>query len=196
MSNQNRTSLGIVISGLPAVGKTTIAQELANEFNFNLYNGGDILKMLASEKGYEISGNDWWDTNEAKRFMSERRSNPHFDKEVDQKLVELVKKGNVVITSYTLPWLAPQSLKFWLRGSLNNRAKRMANRDSIAVDAAVEIIQERDSENADIYRKLYGIEFGSDLSVFDFILNTDLLCLDPLIEISKSIIREITPLVG
>jgi cytidylate kinase len=90
-----------------------------------------------------------------------------------------------------LPWLAPQSLKFWLRGSLNNRAKRMANRDNIHVDAAVEIIQERDNENAGIYRKLYGIEFGSDLSVFDFILNTDLLCLDSLIKISKSIIREI-----
>ena len=191
MKNQKRTNLGIVIAGLPAVGKTTIAQELAKEFNFNLYNGGDILKMLANEKGYATLGNDWWDTREAKKFMSERRSNPLFDKEVDQKLVELVKSGNVIITSYTLPWLAPQSLKFWLKGSLSNRAKRMANRDNIAVDTAVEIIQERDIENTGIYRKLYGFEFGSDLSVFDFILNTDLLCLDSLIEISKSIIREI-----
>ncbi|MGA7900687.1 MAG: cytidylate kinase family protein [Nitrososphaeraceae archaeon] len=191
MKNQKRTNLGIVIAGLPAVGKTTIAQELAMEFNINLYNGGDILKMLANEKGYATLGNDWWDTREAKKFMSERRSNPLFDKEVDQKLVELVKSGNVIITSYTLPWLAPQSLKFWLKGSLSNRAKRMANRDNIAVDTAVEIIQERDIENTGIYRKLYGFEFGSDLSVFDFILNTDLLCLDSLIEISKSIIREI-----
>lgn len=191
MKNQKRTNLGIVIAGLPAVGKTTIAQELAKEFNFNLYNGGDILKMLANEKGYTTSGSDWWDTSEAKKFMSERRSNPLFDKEVDQKLVDLVKNGNVIITSYTLPWLAPQSLKFWLKGSLSNRAKRMANRDNIAVNTAVEIIQERDAENTGIYRKLYGFEFGSDLSVFDFILNTDLLCLDSLIEISKSIIREI-----
>lgn len=183
--------MGIVIAGLPAVGKTTIAQELAKEFNFNLYNGGDILKILANEKGYTTSGSDWWDTTEAKKFMSERRSNPLFDKEVDQKLVDLVKNGNVIITSYTLPWLAPQSLKFWLKGSLSNRAKRMANRDNIAVNTAVEIIQERDTENTGIYRKLYGFEFGSDLSVFDFILNTDLLCLDSLIEISKSIIRKI-----
>ena len=191
MKNQKRTNLGIVIAGLPAVGKTTIAQELAKEFNFNLYNGGDILKMLANEKGYTTSGSDWWDTREAKKFMSERRSNPLFDKEVDQKLVDLVKNGNVIITSYTLPWLAPQSLKFWLKGSLSNRAKRMAYRDNIAVNTAVEIIQERDTENTGIYQKLYGFEFGSDLSVFDFILNTDLLCLDSLIEISKSIIREI-----
>lgn len=191
LNNQKKSSLGVVIAGLPAVGKTTMAQELAKEFNFHLYNGGDILKMLANDKGYATSGSDWWDTGEAKRFMSERRSNPLFDKEVDQKLVDLVKNGNVVITSYTLPWLAPRSLKFWLKGSLSNRAKRMANRDSIDVDTAVQIIRERDNENIGIYRKLYGFDFGSDLSVFDFVLNTDLLCLESLIGISKSIIREI-----
>ena len=125
-----------------------------------------------------MSGNDWWDTGEAKKFMSERRSNPLFDKEVDQKLVELVKNGNVIITSYTLPWLAPQSLKFWLKGSLSNRAKRMATETILTVNTAIKIIQERDKENTGIYRRLYGFEFGSDLSVFDFILNTDLLCLN------------------
>ena len=92
MKNQKRTNLGIVIAGLPAVGKTTIAQELAMEFNINLYNGGDILKMLANEKGYATLGNDWWDTREAKKFMSERRSNPLFDKEVDQEVSRTGKK--------------------------------------------------------------------------------------------------------
>lgn len=191
MKSDIKSSLGIVIAGLPAVGKTTIAQALAKEFHFNLYNGGDILKLLANEKGYAMSGNDWWDTGEAKKFMSERKSNPLFDKEVDQKLVELVKNGNVIITSYTLPWLAPQCIKFWLKGSLSNRAKRMANRDNIDVNTATEIILERDNENIEIYQRLYGFDFGSDLSVFDFILNTDLLCLESLIEISKSIIRQI-----
>jgi cytidylate kinase len=186
-----KSSSGIVIAGLPAVGKTTIAQALAKEFHFNLYNGGDILKLLANEKGYAMSGNDWWDTGEAKKFMSERKSNPLFDKEVDQKLVELVKNGNVIITSYTLPWLAPQCIKFWLKGSLGSRAKRMANRDNIDVNTATEIILARDNENIEIYRRLYGFDFGSDLSVFDFILNTDLICLESLIEISKSIIRQI-----
>ncbi|HZA70171.1 MAG TPA: cytidylate kinase family protein [Nitrososphaeraceae archaeon] len=184
-------NLSFVISGWPAVGKTTIAAELAKEFRLEIYNGGDILKMLAGEKGYSISGKDWWDTEDAKKFMTERKSNPCFDKEVDQRLVEIVKKGNVVITSYTLPWLVQDAIKFWLKGSQSNRAKRMAYRDNISFEDAKNIIKIRDEDNIKIYRETYGFNFGEDLSVFDFALNTDLISLEALIVISKSIVKQL-----
>ena len=184
-------NLSFVISGWPAVGKTTIAAELAKEFRLEIYNGGDILKMLAGEKGYSISGKDWWDTEDAKKFMIERKSNPCFDKEVDQRLVEIVKKGNVVITSYTLPWLVQDAIKFWLKGSQSNRAKRMAYRDNISFEDAKNIIKIRDEDNIKIYRETYGFNFGEDLSVFDFALNTDLISLEALIVISKSIVKQL-----
>jgi cytidylate kinase len=170
----------IVISGWPAVGKTTIACKLAEEFGLVMYNGGDILKMLAEEKGYSTERDDWWDTAEAKRFMEERKSDPSFDKKVDKKLVEIVKKGGAVITSYTLPWL---------RGSQENRAKRMSNRDDISFAEAKRIVKLRDDENKKIYYKLYGFHFGEDLTIFDYVLNTDRLSLDSLIEISKLIVK-------
>jgi cytidylate kinase len=183
--------LSIVISGWPAVGKTTIATELAKEFRLEIYNGGDILKMLAGEHGYSISGKDWWDTEDAKKFMIERKSNPCFDKEVDQRLVEIVKKGNVVITSYTLPWLVKDAIKFWLKGSQSNRAKRMAYRDNISFEDAKNIINLRDEDNIKIYHKTYGLNFGEDLTVFDFALNTDLISLEALIIISKDIVKNL-----
>lgn len=105
MELSKNKKVSIIVSGWPAVGKTTIAAEIAREFGFKIYNGGDILKMLAGDKGYSISGKDWWDTEQAKKFMAERKLNSYFDKEVDQKLVEIVKIGRAVITSYTLPWL-------------------------------------------------------------------------------------------
>jgi CMP/dCMP kinase len=185
-------SFSIVISGWPAVGKTTIACKLAEEFGLVMYNGGDILKMLAEEKGYSTERDDWWDTTEAKKFMDERKSDPSFDKKVDKKLVQIVKKGGAVITSYTLPWLVLEDLvviKFWLRGSPENRAKRMANRDEISLAEAKRIVKMRDYENKKIYYKLYGFHFGEDLSIFDYALNTDRLSLDSLIEISKLIVR-------
>ena len=58
-NEENAIITSIVISGWPAVGKTTMASEIAQEFKFKLYNGGDILKMLARDKGYSVSGNDW-----------------------------------------------------------------------------------------------------------------------------------------
>jgi cytidylate kinase len=183
----------IVISGWPAVGKTTIACRLAEEFGSAMYNGGDILKMLAEDKGYSVKRDDWWDTTEAKKFMEERKSDPSFDKKVDKKLIEIVKKGGAVITSYTLPWLVLEEsviiVKFWLRGSPENRAKRMANRDGISFAEAKSIIKLRDEENKRIYYRLYGFRFGEDLAVFDYVLNTDRLSLDSLVEISKLIVR-------
>jgi CMP/dCMP kinase len=184
----------IVISGQPAVGKTTIACKLAEEFEIVMYNGGDILKMFAKEdKGYSVKRDDWWDTTEAKKFMKERKSDPSFDKKVDKKLIEIVKKGGAVITSYTLPWLVLEEsviiIKFWLRGSPENRAKRMANRDGISFAEAKRITKLRDEENKRIYYRLYGFRFGEDLTVFDYVLNTDTLSLDSLVEISKLIVR-------
>jgi cytidylate kinase len=159
-----------------------------------MYNGGDILKMLAEEdKGYSVKRDDWWDTTEAKKFMEERKSDPSFDKKVDDKLIQIVKKGGTVITSYTLPWLVVDEsviiIKFWLRGSSENRAKRMANRDGISFAEAKRITKLRDEENKRIYYRLYGFRFGEDLTVFDYVLNTDRLSLDALVEISKLIVR-------
>lgn len=216
--------MSIIISGWPAVGKTTIAGELAKEFGLVMYNGGDILKMLAKEKGYSTTADtaksDWWDTPEAKKFMDERKRDPTFDKKVDEKLKEILKTENAVITSYTLPWLVTGSvidgggdddtynkeskneskvltkdtkktkiIKIWLKGSPQNRAKRMGNRDGISIQEAEKIVRMRDEENVKIYKNLYNFTFGQDLSVFDYALNTDLLSLDALIEITKLIIR-------
>ncbi len=190
-AKKNNNNFSIVISGWPAVGKTTVASKLAQEFGLAMYNGGDILKVLAAEKGYSTERDNWWDTPEAKKFMAERKSDPSFDKKVDKKLAEIVRKGGAVITSYTLPWLVKEEyvIKLWLRGSPENRAKRMANRDDISFAEAKRIIALRDEENKKIYHKLYGFRFGEDLTVFDYVLNTDRLPLDSLIEISKLIVR-------
>ena len=191
VAKTRKQRLGIVISGWPAVGKTTMAVELAKEFNLKTYSGGDILKLLAETKGYSTSGDDWWDTEEARKFMQERKSDPSFDNQVDKKLIEIIKSQSAVVTSYTLPWLVEGAVKFWLKGSQQNRAMRMANRDNMPYKEAKKVIQIRDEQNRNIYRNLYSFNFGKDLEVFDFCLNTDLLSLPSLIKVSKSIIRRL-----
>lgn len=189
--NKLRT-FSIIVSGWPAVGKTTVAAELANEFVLKIYNGGDILKQIATNMGYQTSGTDWWDSKEGRQFMEKRRSDPTSDREVDNKLKEIIKGGNAVITSYTLPWLVKDNcIKLWLQGSPRNRATRMATRDKISYVEAAEIVKERDYQNRRIYEDLYGFEFGKDLSVFDFSLNTDMMDLSSLIQISKEIVRKV-----
>ena len=185
----NMQNISVVISGSAAVGKTTLAHALAKEFGFKLYNGGDILKEIARQQGHVISGNDWWDSDEAIGFMKERKKNPVFDKQVDEKLMNIAKKGSVIITSHTLPWLATESITFWLSASQEKRSERMSQRDKITVTDALRIVKMRDRENKKIYKKIYGSDFGDSLEVFDFMINTEILSLDSLVYLCKEIIK-------
>jgi len=70
----------IVISGPPAVGKTTVAKGLAEEFQLQYLSGGDVLKEMAKEQGFDSSGDDWWDTDDGLDFLNQREQNSEFDK--------------------------------------------------------------------------------------------------------------------
>jgi len=184
-------SKSIVVSGPPAIGKTTVAKGLAKEFNLNYLSGGDILKELANEEGFSSSGDDWWDTEDGMKFLNQRKENSEFDKKVDKKLIELFEKGDVVITSYTLPWLIDNGIKLWLDGTVKNSAKRMQNRDNMDESSALEVVNKRFNENKLIYKNIYNFEFGDDLSVFDKVIQTDGINADQVLEIAKSTVREL-----
>ena len=184
-------SKSVVVSGPPAIGKTTVAKGLAREFNLTHLSGGDILKEFANEQGFSSSGNDWWDTEDGMKFLAQRKENPEFDKKVDEKLIQLFETGNVVITSYTLPWLTDNGIKIWLDGTVENSAKRMQNRDNMDENLALDVVKKRYNENKIIYKNLYKFEFGDDLSVFDKIIQTDGLNAEQVLNIAKSTVREL-----
>lgn len=163
----------IIISGLPAVGKTTVARIIGEELKLKVIGGGDILKEMAVEEGFNPKGDDWWDTDEGIKFLERRKNIPNFDMEVDRRLMKKVEKGDIIVTSYTLPWLSKSGIKIWLSGSIESRAKRMAKRDGIDEERCKEIISIRDRENYKIYKKLYNIDFGKDLKPFHLLVETD-----------------------
>lgn len=173
---------------MPAVGKTTVAKILASELGSKVIGGGDILKEIALEEGYNAIGDDWWDTAEGMKFMQERAGTPVLDKEVDKRLLARASKGDIVITSYTLPWLTKDGVKVWLSGSKRNRAERMAKRDSSSPEECAKIIDERDEKNYALYKKLYGISFGKDLSPFNILVGTDNL---PAEQVARTILEQL-----
>ncbi len=161
------------MSGMPSVGKTTVANEISKDFHLRHIGGGDMLKQIAIDRGYNPMGSDWWDSPEGMRFSSERKRNPNFDVEVDKLLLREIRKGGVVVTSYSVPWLARSGLKLWFAADQKTRARRLAGRDSISLKGALNIITRRDRENRVLYKKIYGIDFGKDLSVFNFVIDTE-----------------------
>lgn len=173
------------------MGKTTVAKSIAEEFNLKYLSGGDVLKEMAKEDGFDTAGDDWWDTQDGMRFLNKRAQNSEFDKKVDEKLKDLFYKGGVVITSYTLPWLVDDGIKIWLDGSHQSSASRMTMRDNMPNEEALEITKKRYDENKKLYKKLYDFNFGENLEVFDKIIDTDELDAEKVLEIAKSTVKEL-----
>jgi len=164
----------IIISGMAAVGKSTLARRIAKKFGLKYVCGGDILKEIAREDGYNPTDEGWWETEEGMEFLRRRQRNPAYDRKLDAKLIEIAKKGDCVLTSWSLPWIYKgKAIKIWLDASEETRAKRLANRDKIDLSTAFRIIKQRDVENIKLYKKIYGFELGKDLSVFDLVIKTD-----------------------
>jgi CMP/dCMP kinase len=163
----------IIISGMPAVGKTTVSRMVADQLKTPMVGGGDVLKEMAIEEGYTPGGEDWWDKGEGMKFLQERKRSSGFDREVDSRLLQKAKRGDVVITSYPVPWLTPDGVKVWLSGSVKSRAARMAKRDGLSIAKCMRVLSVRDRENHKLYKKIYGIDFGRDITPFDLVVETD-----------------------
>jgi cytidylate kinase len=163
----------IIISGMPAAGKTEASKRVAKRLGLKEFGGSDILKEMAGERGYILGGSDWWDTEEGLRFLKEREKDPEFDRETDRRMTEKIKRGDIVVTSYTMPWLSDVGFKVWLDASHDVCAARMAKRDGTDVERARKVVAERDRRNCELYEKLYNIKLGRDKKPFDVIINTD-----------------------
>src|SRR5665648_69229 len=168
----------ICISGMAGTGKSTLAKKLAQKYRLQYYSGGDALKDIAKQEGYNISIQGWWETPVGLKFLRERVSDPKFDRAVDEKLLEYATQGNVLLDSWTMPWLLKGGFKIWLEASFEKRASRVAVRDGMTTSETFEVLQEKEARTKAIYKELYGFILGEDFKPFDFVLDTDNLSAD------------------
>ena len=163
----------LCISGMTGSGKSTVAKKLADKYGLGYFSGGNALKILAQEEGYDSDVRGWWETAEGLNFLKQRMADPVFDKKTDEKLLELAAEGNVVLDSWTMPWLLKEGFKVWLEASPQVRAKRVVTRDSISDEEALKALTEKDERTRQIYKSLYGFDLGHDLIPFNLVLATD-----------------------
>ena len=178
MAKQNETFTAtkktvICISGLAGTGKSTLSKKLAEKYHLRYYSGGDVLKELAEKEGYDVSVQGWWESPQGLKFLSERGNDSKFDKAVDDKLLEYAQQGNILLDSWTMPWLLQGGFKIWLEASFEKRAARVAIRDGMTKAQALEVLKEKEARTKAIYKALYGFVLGEDFKPFDFVLDTD-----------------------
>ncbi|MCW4018026.1 MAG: cytidylate kinase family protein [Candidatus Bathyarchaeota archaeon] len=173
MGEANSKGTVICISGMAGTGKSTLAKRLAQKYGLKYYSGGDALRELAAEKGFNSSSNGWWESPEGLSFLEQRKADASFDKAVDEKLLKLAKGGNVLLDSWTMPWLVKGGFKIWLAASAEKQAERIAKRDHMTVSESLQALKEKETRTKAIYKQLYGFTLGQDFTPFNLVLDTD-----------------------
>lgn len=178
-----RKDIVIIVSGLAASGKSTLSKQLAESLGLERYSGGEALKAVAARMGFDTSGNRWWESEDGMRFLSLREKDESIDRMVDEELLSVARRGGAVIDSWVLPWLFEGGFKVWLKADKSVRADRLAKRAGLNLDEAKRILEERDTRNKELYRRLYGAKLHSDLEPFHLILDTSRLSSGEVFEI-------------
>jgi cytidylate kinase len=175
MASASEKKIVVCISGMAGTGKSTLSKRLAKKYKLKYYSGGDALKELAKDQGYNSSSRGWWESPEGLSFLEKREENFSFDKAVDDKLLDYAQQGHVLLDSWTMPWLLKTGFKIWLVASVEKRAERIAKRDKIPIDEALRVLKEKEAKTKAIYKKLYGFTLGEDFEPFNLVLDTDAL---------------------
>jgi CMP/dCMP kinase len=174
--NPNATQIKktvVCISGMAGTGKSTLAKRLAQKYGLAYYSGGDALRALAAEKGYDSLSNGWWESPDGMRFLEQRKEDATFDKKVDEKLLQYAERGNVLLDSWTMPWLLKGGFKIWLSASVERQAERVAKRDNMTAEEGMRALKEKEARTKAIYKQLYGFSLGEDFAPFDLVVDTD-----------------------
>jgi len=172
-------------------GKSTLAKKLAEKYGLKYYSGGEALKTLAVEEGYKLLERGWWESKEGLRFLEKREEDPRFDRTVDEKFLEVARQGNVILDSWTMPWLLKEGFKIWLEASTEKRAERIAKRDSINIRKALKALKSKEEKTKAIYKRLYGFSLGEDFTPFHLILDTDNLNVEEVFQVLCMVIDNI-----
>jgi cytidylate kinase len=182
----------IIIFGLTGSGKSTMANMLGKELNLRVVHPSSILKELLEGKKPDIKnskeGTGFWESREGITLFKKRLDDKTpIDFICDQILLKEIKKGSLVMDSWTMPWLAKTGIKICLQATSATRSKRVAQRSNISIEKATQVLRMKDKETRKLYLNRFDIK--KDNQVFDLIIKTDHLLPNEILLIIKRKIK-------
>lgn len=169
----------IIVFGLAACGKSTLARALGQRLGLRVVHPSGLLRDLmeggAAAPGRPRANDGYWETSEGARRLSERL---HHEVPVDvaatQVLLQEIDRGEVVIDSWSLPWLSPVGFKIHLKAELSTRAERAARRANQSLEEARQRIATKDEQTRQLFLRLYDFDIFQDFGGrFHLTIDTD-----------------------
>jgi cytidylate kinase len=169
----------ITISGPAGSGKSHCAKALSDAFGLPSHSAGSIFRRVAAERDVTIE-----------ELTKMAQKDDAIDQEIDRRTEELAKTGGVILEGRLVAFFSPHSTKklsFFLTAPIDDRVKRIAEREGITFrEARLRTIARENGERRR-YKKIYGLDI-TDLSRYDFVVNTSLWGKESIVELLKGIV--------
>ena len=168
----------IIIFGFSGPGQSTIANLLGEKYGLRVIHPSGTLRDLYEKKEIDLGktryNTGFWESEEGIRlFQSRLAEDEPLDLVSDRILLQEVEKGDVIIDSWSLPWLAEKGIKIYLESDLEVRAARVAKRSGISYEKALDVVAMKDEETRKLFKRLYDFDIKRDHAVFDLVINTN-----------------------
>ena len=174
----NKKACVILLFGFSGSGKSTLANRLGKKLGLRVIHPSGIIRdILAGRKGDTQNtryGRGFWESNEGIALFTARLQEPRpVDMIVDTMLLKEIRKGNVIIDTWNMPWLTKKGVRIYLKAPLSVRARRVAWRSHIPLQKARIIVSMKDEETRKLFKRLYGFDIKKDhKDVFDRVIDT------------------------
>lgn len=168
----------IIIFGFSGAGKSTIVEVLGKRLGMQVVHPSSILKELLQEKvpdlNHSKAGTGFWESDVGIQLFKDRLQEKRpLDFICDQILVKELEKENIVMDSWTMPWIFQKGFNIYLKTTKKTRIDRVAKRSNISRYRANQVITMKDNETRNLYLKHKGFDIKKDHNVFNLIIKTD-----------------------
>ncbi len=168
----------VILFGFSGAGKSTLANVLGDYYSLRVVHPSGILRNLLENRAVVVENSDYnkgfWESEEGiALFKSRLYEKEPLDLVSDRILLQEVEKGNVVIDSWSLPWLTTQGINIYLQADLEIRSQRVSLRSNISYEKALEVVAMKDEETRRLFQRVYGFDIMQDHHVFDYTVNTN-----------------------
>lgn len=157
----------IIVFGLAASGKSTLASRLAQHLGLRKVHPSGIMRQLLAGRAVvpeeSVANDGFWESPEGVQILQSRlREAKPVDIEANEILLREVARGEVVVDSWSLPWLTDKGVRIHIKAPLEVRARRAAERAGIAVEEAALLIGQKDEGTRELFCRLYGFDIFTD----------------------------------
>lgn len=178
-SHSHANAIPILISGTIGTGKSTLGKHLAKNMRRKYVSASHIhrtILMRTMKKKTAMKIEDgYWESEMGTKSQKLREQNNAIDREVDAELMRFLRAHPHSVTDARLaPWMyRGKALRIWIQVSDEEAARRVAGRDHSSCGKTLPLIQKRFRGDQKLWKKMYGIDYGNDLTPFDLVINTE-----------------------